>query len=79
MKTETARHCIAECRRFIKAWEDFEKKAAHEASIPDNSWRHTSDIKDWLENTSYLHRERAFLRRTSLDLSNALADLRQGR
>ena len=79
MKAKTARHCIEECRRFIKAWEDFEYKAALEAAVPEDEWRQTSHIKDWLENTKYLNRERASLRRVSLDLTNALADLRQGR
>ena len=79
MKTDTADRCAMECRRFLGAWEEFLKRASIEASIPDDKWRNTSHVKDWLDYTGYCNKQRAALRRASLDLSNALADLRQGR
>ena len=79
MKTKTAERCIMECHRFIKIWEAFVSRASLEAAIPDDKWRNTSHVRDWLDYSGYCGKERAALRRASLDLSNALADLRQGR
>ena len=78
MKTETAERCIMECQRFIKAWEICVRR--HKKISADYSDSYRSYIaKDFLDNECNINRERAALRRASLDLSNALADLRQGR
>ena len=78
MKAETAERCIMECQRFIKAWENCvrrNKKLSADYGETENRYIH----RDFLANDYNICKERAALRRASLDLSNALADLRQGR
>ena len=76
MRTETAKRCVAEINRFLRFWEDVQVKHANAAAGYGNpDWIN----EDWLDRDGEIGRERAALRRASLDLSQALADLRQGR
>jgi len=77
MRAETARRCVAEITRFLRAWEEIQMRYAEEKEV----WHLPAEGKspDWLAWTTRLNKERAALRRASLDLSQALADLRQGR
>ena len=77
MRTETAKRCVVEINRFLEAWEEFQVSAIEESRLPQHDL--TPPNKDWLYDICYCNRERAALRRASLDLSQALADLRQGR
>ena len=81
MKTATAERCVNEINRFLKAWADCQNKYAE--SIPRLTQIYGKDSversnKDFL-NSGHIGREHAALRRASLDLTRALADLRQGR
>jgi hypothetical protein len=78
MRTETAERCIMECQRFIKAWQNCvirHNKITAECSEERKQYLQ----KDFLDRNDDIGKDRAALRRASLDLSNALADLRQGR
>ena len=78
MKAETAERCIMECHRFIKAWDACILKHRKTVARFEEHYRDHVE-KDGLQFNGDIGRERAALRRASLDLSNALADLRQGR
>ena len=78
MHIETAERCVMECQRFIAAWETCVRR---HKSLDARSAEPPKDYiqKDFLAYDYDIGKERAALRRASLDLSNALADLRQGR
>jgi len=83
MRTETAKRCVVEINRFLEAWENVQVKHVNAAAGYENPIYSTATVKrineDWLDRDGFIGRERAALRRASLDLSQALADLRQGR
>ena len=67
MRTETAKRCITELQRFLKAWQNVQVKHEQCSDLP-----YATKLEDWLHHDRYVAKERAALRRASLDLSQAL-------
>lgn len=74
MRAETVRRCVKEMNTFLEVWENVQV-AYVESVVNPNGKRYI----DWLNAAPEIDKERDLLNKTSIRLSCALRDLRQGR
>lgn len=74
MQVDSVRRCVKEMQIFLEAWETIQLVYVTSAVDPRES-----SFAEWLNEAAEIGRERDLLNETSVRLSCALRDLRQGR